>query len=82
MLDNYYDDFYSVDYDHKREILGMKCYESTWDKPSCCFVYPYEMGLRILMMLSIIDLFNNTYQNVKVIRAMETNLINLLIAGL
>ena len=39
-----------LDDDIKVEICGIGCYDSTWDMPKCCFFFPYEMGIRILIV--------------------------------
>jgi len=37
------------DEDVKVRYCCFDCYDSTWDTPKCCFCFPYEMGIRVLI---------------------------------
>ena len=43
----------ATEFDEKVRHCGMDCYEKTWDDPKFCKCFPYEMGIRILMIFLI-----------------------------
>ena len=43
-----------LELDEKERHCGMDCYEKTWAEPKFCVYFPYEMGIRILMITLVL----------------------------
>jgi len=59
--DETYDSNKKYEDDEKEKLLCFDCYEKSWDKPKCCGCFPYEAGLRIVMILLMFEFLGTIY---------------------
>ena len=42
--------------DVKVKIAGIPCYDETWEYPKCCWCFPYEAGIRAIIVFLVFQI--------------------------